>query len=180
MRIIDNIVSLYYRSATGKLKNRNLLTLTGFILFSCAMILFIVISLRFDKIFGFPEFLNEPLANIISFPLMSTGLLIIIWCIICFLKAKGTPVPFSPPKQLVTSGPYSFSRNPMVSGLIIFMFGFGIYAQSVSLTFIFVPVFVFLSWLELKLIEEPEIEKRFGNDYIVYKRKVPMFFPSFK
>ena len=180
MKIFDYIVSLYYKSATGKIKNRNLLTLTGFTLFSLAVISYIVISLKFDKIFGFPKLLNEPFTVIISFPIMGLGLLLIIWCIIYFLKAKGTPVPFNPPKKLVTTGPYSFSRNPMVSGLIIFMFGFGINAQSISLTFIFVPVFLLLNWLELKLIEEPEIEKRFGNDYLVYKKNVPMFFPSFK
>jgi protein-S-isoprenylcysteine O-methyltransferase Ste14 len=179
MKILDSIVSLYYRSATGRLRSRNLLAVMGFIIFSAAVILFIIISLQFDKILGFPKFLDKGLANIISYPIMGIGLAVIIWCIVHFLNAKGTPVPFLPPKSLVTRGPYSFSRNPMVSGLIIFMFGFGIFAQSISLTFIFVPVFIFLSYLELKLIEEPELEKRLGNDYIEYKKKVPMMIPGF-
>ena len=180
MKLFENIVSLYYRSATGKLKSRNALTLAGFLIFCFAVILYIVISLQFDRIFGFPELLQKPLTNFISLPVMALGLIIIVWCIVYFLKARGTPVPFNPPKKLVSTGPYAYSRNPMVSGLIIFMLGFGIYAQSISLTLIFVPVFVFLSYLELKLVEEPEIEKRLGNDYLAYKKNVPMFFPLFK
>jgi protein-S-isoprenylcysteine O-methyltransferase Ste14 len=30
----------------------------------------------------------------------------------------------------------------------------------------------------LKLIEEPELERRFGASYIEYKRQVPMFVPK--
>jgi len=180
MKLFENIVSLHYRSATGKIKSRNLLTLIAFLIFSSAMITFIFISLQFDKIFGFPKLLEEPFNIIISIPVMAAGLIIITWCLIYFLKAKGTPVPLNPPKKLVTRGPYSYSRNPMITGLIIFMFGFGIYTQSISFTFIFVPVFVLFNYFELKLIEEPEIEKRLGNDYLVYKKNVPMFFPSFK
>jgi protein-S-isoprenylcysteine O-methyltransferase Ste14 len=33
---------------------------------------------------------------------------------------------------------------------------------------------------ELKAIEEPELEKRLGKDYVEYKKRVPMFFPWMK
>ena len=103
-----------------------------------------------------------------------------LWSILYFIKVKGTPVPFNPPPKLVTTGPYSYIRNPMLSGVFILMFGFGIFFRSISLVFIFTPLFVLLNFLELKAIEEPELENRLGKDYSKYKKRVPMFFPKFK
>jgi len=60
------------------------------------------------------------------------------------------------------------------------MFGLGILFRSISLVFIFTPLFVLLNYLELKAIEEPELENRIGKKYLKYKKKVPMFFPKFK
>ncbi|MBA7578067.1 isoprenylcysteine carboxylmethyltransferase family protein [Candidatus Atribacteria bacterium 1244-E10-H5-B2] len=103
-----------------------------------------------------------------------------LWSILHFIKVKGTPVPFNPPPKLVTTGPYSYIRNPMLSGVFILMFGFGILFRLISLVFIFTPLFILFNFLELKSIEEPELEKRLGKDCLEYKKSVPMFFPRFK
>ena len=108
------------------------------------------------------------------------GLFLMLWSILHFIKVKGTPVPFNPPPKLVTTGPYSYIRNPMLSGVFILMFGFGILFRSISLVFIFTPLFILSNFLELKTIEESELEKRLGKDYSKYKKSVPMFFPRFK
>jgi protein-S-isoprenylcysteine O-methyltransferase Ste14 len=34
-------------------------------------------------------------------------------------------------------------------------------------------------YIELKAIEEPELEMRLGEAYREYKKRVPMFFPRF-
>src|SRR5665648_1012839 len=115
-----------------------------------------------------------------NFFILSIGLSLMLWSILHFIKVKGTPVPFNPPPKLVTTGPYSYIRNPMLSGVFILMFGFGIFFRSISLVFIFTPLFVLLNFLELKAIEEPELENRLGKDYSKYKKRVPMFFPKFK
>jgi len=101
-----------------------------------------------------------------------------LWSILHFIKVKGTPVPFNPPPKLVITGPYAYVRNPMLSGMFILLFGFGILFNSISLVFIFTPIFILLNFLELKAIEEPELEKRLGKDYSKYKKRVPMFFPK--
>lgn len=103
-----------------------------------------------------------------------------LWSILHFIKVKGTPVPFNPPPKLVTTGPYAYVRNPMLSGVFILMFGLGILFRSISLVFIFTPLFILLNFLELKAIEEPELENRLGKDYSKYKKRVPMFFPKLK
>jgi len=93
---------------------------------------------------------------------------------------KGTPVPLNPPPKLVDTGPYAYIRNPMLSGLFILLFGLGFLFNSFSLVFIFTPLFILLNVLELKAIEEPELEKRLGQEYFEYKKMVPMFIPRLK
>jgi len=42
----------------------------------------------------------------------------------------------------------------------------------------FTPLFILLNFLELKAIEEPELEKRLGKNYSKYKKRVSMFIPK--
>ena len=35
----------------------------------------------------------------------------------------------------------------------------------------------FVNTIELKIIEEPELEKRLGKEYLEYKKRTPMFIP---
>ena len=59
------------------------------------------------------------------------------------------------------------------------LFGVGLLLDSISLTFIFTPLFLLLNILYLKTVEEKEMEKKFGQEYVKYKESVPMFFPRF-
>jgi len=68
----------------------------------------------------------------------------------------------------------------MVAGWIIMMFGVGVLLNSISLIFIFTPLFLLLNILYLKAIEEKEMEKKFGQEYLKYKESVPMFIPKFR
>jgi protein-S-isoprenylcysteine O-methyltransferase Ste14 len=94
--------------------------------------------------------------------------------------AKGTPVPFNPPPRLVTSGPFAFVRNPMITGVFILLFGLGFLLRSVSLVCLFIPLFILFNFWELKAIEEPELVKRLGSEYVEYRKRTPMFFPALK
>ena len=51
-------------------------------------------------------------------------------------SGHGTPIPFDPPKRVVSSGPYAFTANPMQIISAAFMFALAIYARSWNLTFI--------------------------------------------
>jgi protein-S-isoprenylcysteine O-methyltransferase Ste14 len=66
----------------------------------------------------------------------------------------------------------------MLSGIFLLMFGIGFWIGSFSLILIFTPLFIIVNTLELKIIEEPELEKRLGSEYIEYKNKTPMFIPG--
>ena len=88
-------------------------------------------------------------------------------------------MPFNPPPEVVTSGPYRYARNPMLTGVFLFLFGLGFAFASPSLVFVFTPLFVLANLWELKKIEEPELIRRFGDEYITYRNRTPMFVPRF-
>jgi protein-S-isoprenylcysteine O-methyltransferase Ste14 len=180
MSFRNKLINLFYKTATGSKKVRNLLTPMGVIFFFGLIALLIIVSFWIDELLHFPKFISYPLNIIIALLGLAKGLLLILWSILYFVKVKGTPVPFNPPPKLVTTGPYSYIRNPMLSGVFIFMWGFGFLFSSISLTFIFTPLFIIFNFLELRTIEEPELEKRLGKDYLDYKKRVPMFFPNLR
>ena len=176
----NKIITVISKIATGSSAVRILLTPIGggaFILFS---LVFVIISLIMDEIMKFPKLLLPPFNLILSIPVSLIGLILIFWSSLLFAKARGTPVPFFPPTKLVNTGPYTFIRNPIVLGYILIFFGVGLFLQSISLTLIITPFYFLLLILEIKLIEEPELEKRLGKYYLEYKEKVPMFVPRLK
>ena len=113
-----------------------------------------------------------------SIPLMAVGIAFTAWSGFHFLKVKGTPVPFNPPPEVVSTGPYRYARNPMLTGVFLFLFGLGFGFDSFSLALFFTPLFILINVWELKEIEEPELVKRFGDTYIEYQRRTPMFIPG--
>ncbi|MFC1888243.1 methyltransferase family protein [Thermodesulfobacteriota bacterium] len=168
---------LLYSVTTGSRRLRILLTPVGFVVFAGMLLLVIFGSLYMDRALDFPKLLSGKSGFLIGLILLAAGLLLLAWCVAWFRRAKGTPVPFNPPQEIVTVGPYAWSRNPMLTGVFACLFGLGFFLNSISMVLIWTPMFVLIHVLELKLVEEPELERRFGESYADYKRRVPMFVP---
>ena len=66
----------------------------------------------------------------------------------------------------------------MLTGVFALLFGIGALLGSGSLLVIIIPLFILVNIWELKAIEEPELVKRLGRDYVEYRKRTPMFFPS--
>ena len=64
--------------------------------------------------------------------------------------------------------------------VFILLFGLGVVFRSVSLFFIFTPLFICFNVCELKSIEEPEMSRRLGHEYLKYKARTPMFIPALR
>jgi len=180
MTIKSRWIEFLYTLATGTKRGRTLLTPVGAVIFGLFITLFVVSALTFDKWLDLPKIIPMPINFYIAIPIFAAGVFITAWSIICFLKSGGTPVPVNPPPKLVTTGPYAYTRNPMLTGIFIMLFGIGAMIGSLSLTFIFTPVFIIVNKWELKKIEEPELIRRLGEDYIEYWTKTPMFIPIIK
>ena len=180
MGIRDRWISLLHRAATGSKKTRTLLTPIGVVIFGVFTALFVILAVLIDRLLALPWPVPNVISWLVSVPLMAIGVAATAWSASHFLRVKGTPVPFNPPPTLVTTGPYRFSRNPMLTGVFLLLFGIGFAIKSLSLVVFFTPLFVLANVWELKEIEEPELVKRLGKDYIAYRERTPMFIPGTK
>ena len=178
MSIRENWVNLLYRAATGTKKTRSLLTPIGIVVFGVFTTLFVLAALWVDELLNLRGLLPDDARLSVSIPLVAAGVALTAWSGFHFLKVKGTPVPFNPPPEVVTTGPYRYARNPMLTGVFLFLFGLGFAVDSFSLVTFFTPLFILVNVWELKQIEEPELAKRFGDAYIEYRRQTPMFIPG--
>ena len=90
----------------------------------------------------------------------------------------GTPAPWDPPENLIVIGIYKTVRNPMVSGIGFVLLGEGVTLGS-SLLLLWLVIWIVGNLIYTPLIEEPELEKRFGDAYLKYKENVPRWVPIF-
>lgn len=179
MTFRERWINLLHKAATGTRKTRTLLTPIGVVIFGLFTALFVFAALLVDRILNLPGLLPEGARLSVSIPMMAAGLAVTAWSALHFLKAKGTPVPFNPPPKVVETGPYRYARNPMLTGVFLFLFGLGVAVDSLSLVCLFTPLYVLINVWELKRIEEPELVKRLGDEYTEYRERTPMFIPGF-
>ena len=180
MNIRKRWVSFFYRAATGTKKTRSLLTPIGLVIFGLFTALFVYLAILVDKALALPWFIPRDVSWAVALSMIVAGAAVTAWSVFHFLKFQGTPVPLNPPPSLVVSGPYRFARNPMLTGVFLLLFGLGFAIQSLSLILVFTPLYISFHVWELKQIEEPELIKRLGNEYLAYREQTPMFIPSFR
>jgi protein-S-isoprenylcysteine O-methyltransferase Ste14 len=82
-------------------------------------------------------------------------------------------------RELATGGPYAYTRNPLYLGNFLIGLGFAIMVRRPLLLLVFAVLF-FLVYRALIFEEEDNLERRFGETFIEYKRDVPRFFPRIK
>jgi protein-S-isoprenylcysteine O-methyltransferase Ste14 len=171
-------IKLIYKLATSSRKIRNFFTPLGAFFYGLVIFSFIIIALQVDRLIGVTDIFPRPLSLILASLFFLVAFILIGWSVLTFFRSKGTPVPINPPPRLVTTGPYAYVRNPMLAGVFALLFGIGVLLGSASLLVLFTPLFILINVWELKAIEEPELLKRLGQDYIEYRKRTPMFFPS--
>ncbi len=109
--------------------------------------------------------------------LLGAGLMLLILSILQFAKkGKGTLAPWDPPKKLVVDGPYRYTRNPMISGVVLILMGQVLIFGSIPLL-VWFTYFTLVQYIYFIKREEPHLEKVFGEDYIEYKKNVPRLLP---
>jgi protein-S-isoprenylcysteine O-methyltransferase Ste14 len=87
--------------------------------------------------------------------LLVFGASVLLHCVIRFaLDGRGTLSPIDPTIQLVTSGLYRYSRNPMYVGVMLILIGEVVFLQSADLLLYSVVIFILFS-LFIRYHEEP-------------------------
>jgi protein-S-isoprenylcysteine O-methyltransferase Ste14 len=106
------------------------------------------------------------------------GLALFAWCVRLFAAVgRGTLAPWDPTRSLVAVGPYRLVRNPMISGVSLMLLGETLLSGSWRLA-AWTCAFVVINHLYFILVEEPGLERRFGDGYRAYKARVPRWVPK--
>ena len=140
--------------------------------------LIVVASSSIDQRLHLPKFYYGLINPVIGLLFMVVGWLFANWTVkVQFSLGKGTPMPIMATQKLIVRRPYTYCRNPMTLGTTFFYIGVAIWLGSTSaigLGLIY-PVGILIY---IKLIEERELEGRFGAEYLKYKMKTPFLIPS--
>ena len=120
------------------------------------------------------------LAILLGAILIVLGLALLVTTIRQFMRfGEGTLAPWDPTQKLVVQGIYRYVRNPMHSGVFLTLYGEGVLLGSVPII-LFVTVVVVGHLFYIPLVEERGLERRFGDQYLTYKRHVPRWIPRLK
>ena len=115
--------------------------------------------------------------EMVAIALVLLGGVMVVWVSSAFvIRGKGTPVPVAPPENLIAAGLYRFVRNPMYVGALLALVTEVAFFRSA-----WILLYAGFLWLALHtftvLIEEPDLERRFGDSYRDYKARTPRWIP---
>lgn len=105
------------------------------------------------------------------------GAIFLLWCVRDFyVSGRGTLAPWDPPKKLVVVGLYRFMRNPMYSGVLLLILGWGLYFLSPLLILYDVALAI---GFHIRIVrnEEPMLKQLFGEKWEIYAKEVPRWLP---
>jgi len=119
------------------------------------------------------------LIKLFAFLLGLTGLWLLYWTNFLFARfGRGTLAPWNPPEKLIMRGPYRYMRQPMITVVLSVLLGELMFMGSWA-SFFWLILFPALNMAYIPLVEEKALIKRFGDDYIRYKKAVPGWVPKF-
>ncbi|HVD25852.1 MAG TPA: isoprenylcysteine carboxylmethyltransferase family protein [Gaiellaceae bacterium] len=121
--------------------------------------------------------LAVPYLIVLGLLVIAVGAFLIVDTVRLFVRiGRGTLAPWDPTTQLVVEGPYRRVRNPMISGVVIVLFGESLTFWSTPLILWALSVFA-VNAVYLPMVEEPGLRRRFGPDYDRYRAHVPRWLP---
>jgi protein-S-isoprenylcysteine O-methyltransferase Ste14 len=119
-------------------------------------------SLAFDL--GFP-------GRLVAWGLIGVGLAVFAWALMAIWKQRTTVNPYKAASNLVTHGPFAWSRNPIyVSDWFVYL---GVtLLLGTAWPFLFAP----LVWVVMRFAviahEEAHLVAKFGDEYLEYRTRV--------
>jgi protein-S-isoprenylcysteine O-methyltransferase Ste14 len=137
-----------------------LLVLPGIVAFAVPLLLFV------------PGWRNLSVDALGLIPL-AAGIILLLCCVREFYVAgRGTLAPWAPPQDLVVTGLYRFSRNPMYVAVVLILLGWAATFHSWALAVYALAVGVAFH-LRVVFGEEPWLARMFGDKWALYKADVP-------
>ena len=129
----------------------------------------IALGILFPSVFSFGETLRVPF--------LAAGIILIIAALILYFSTLRLMLPGIRANKLVTGGMYRFSRNPLYSALLLFLFpGLALVMNSwIILTASIVGCLVLKKYIRE---EEDILERIFGDEYRAYRERTGLLLPK--
>lgn len=94
-------------------------------------------------------------------------------------RGQGTPLPYDPPRKVVTTGPYAYVANPMqcAAALVLVVWGIGLQSGWVALAGVMAHIYSagIAAW-----DEGDDLSKRFGEPWVQYRSEVRNWIPRWR
>ena len=116
------------------------------------------------------DFLPQAVSLAVGIPLLVLGAGFWAWGIAGMLRRGESPAPGKPTAQLVTGGPFRFSRNPIYTGGTVGLLGLALLLDTA--TGVAVVIVLGLVAHNLTLAEERYLEAKFADAWRGYRSRV--------
>jgi len=130
----------------------------------------LVIGTVLHIIFSNQLFQSSLIGHVFGWPLLVVGSGICAWSVI---EAKEMNI--AEPNNLLKSGPYAISRNPMYVGWAIIYLGISFIVNSVLIVSLLPIVILYIHFVDIRK-EERMLYEQFGDEYRQYQKKVRRYF----
>lgn len=119
--------------------------------------------------------LPEPVGAWVGSVLLITGLALNLWGVMTMKRARTPISPYQAVDNIIATGPFRLTRNPLYVGLDLVFLGITFLFNSLWGLLVLVPVLVVMHYGVI-LREERYLESRFGEAYREYCRNVGRYF----
>jgi protein-S-isoprenylcysteine O-methyltransferase Ste14 len=117
--------------------------------------------------------LPKPFRLLVAAVLIAIGVAVAVGGVVSFRRAKTTVNPLKPETSaaLVSTGVYSFTRNPMYLGMVLALLAWAVYLSSIWS--VLGPVLFGFYITRFQIVpEERVLDRLFGAPFAVYKKRV--------
>lgn len=101
----------------------------------------------------------------------SVALVLGVWALVEFRRAKTPANPMKLTTALITTGPYRFSRNPMYLAMVLAMVSVGLVIPNWWMVLLSIPIVWVLTRFDIRP-EERYLADKFAEAYTDYARRV--------
>jgi protein-S-isoprenylcysteine O-methyltransferase Ste14 len=103
------------------------------------------------------------------------GLGILLLCAVMYRSAKTSILPHTADSNMIETGPFGWSRNPIYLSMLLIFIGISFIADAPAALLFIIPTYLALRYYVIAR-EEAYLTRRFGDEYTSYQSRVRRWF----